>query len=99
MAFVMFTYFSPCSYVHSTFYLSVVYPRCDLTTFAYIIIIIIIIIIVTCRPFLGNNSVQNAFPWRWIPGNQLRYKKGFRVNEQSTSPSMDTATLYKRPFR
>jgi hypothetical protein len=27
--------------------------------------------IVTCRPFLGNNSVQNTLPWKWIPGDRL----------------------------
>jgi hypothetical protein len=45
---------------------------------------------VTCRPFLGNNSVQNTFPWRWIPGYSLRHNKGFRVNEDSTKVSVDT---------
>jgi hypothetical protein len=64
---------------------------------------------VTYRPFLGNNSVQNTFPWKSIPGDQLRYNKGFHVIEHSTKVSVDTtkqqtlsmvtARLYKPPYR
>jgi hypothetical protein len=46
--------------------------------------------IVTCKPFLGTNSIQNTFPWRWISKTdsvqnsflcQLTLNKGFCVNK------------------
>jgi hypothetical protein len=51
---------------------------------------------VTRRPLLGNNSVLNTFAWRWIPGDEPQYNKGFRGYELATNTFRGYRQIYKR---
>jgi hypothetical protein len=54
--------------------------------------------IVTCGP-IARERVDKHISMEVDSWRPIRYETRFRVNEHSTNISLDTATLYKRPFR